>query len=73
MWCCSGGTQAQPEYCDHDWVVEVSRKYRAQRLRPDATNVAPGENAFFADGGEVAFDGMIDDSYGSGTTFEAMY
>ena len=25
------------------------------------------------DGGEVAFDGMIDDSYGSATTFESMF
>ena len=39
----------QPGYYDHVWVVEASRKYRAQRLRPDATTVAPGENAFFAD------------------------
>ena len=49
MWFCTGGTRAQPGYCDHVWAVEASKKYRAQRLRPDATTVAPGENAFFAD------------------------
>ena len=39
----------QAGYCDHVWVVEASRKYRAQRLCPDATTVAPVENAFFAE------------------------
>ena len=39
----------QPGYCDHVWVVEASRKYRVQRLRPDTTTLAPGENSFFAD------------------------
>ena len=32
-----------------------------------------GEESLIGDAGEVAFDGMIDDSYGSSTTFEAMY
>ena len=53
MWCCSGGTRAQPGYCNHVWAVEASRKYRAQRLRPDATTIAPEENAIFADEGSV--------------------
>ena len=32
-----------------------------------------GEDSLIGDYGEVAFDGMIDDSYGSATSFEAMY
>jgi len=32
-----------------------------------------GEESLIGDAGEVAFDGMIEDSYGSSTTFEAMY
>ena len=58
MWFCTGGTRAQPGYCDHVWAVEASRKYRAQRLHPDATTVAPGENAFFADSFKERFAGV---------------
>ena len=32
-----------------------------------------GEDSLIGDYGEFAFDGMIDDSYGSATTFESMY
>ena len=32
-----------------------------------------GSESLIGDNGEIAFDGMIDDSYGSATTFEAMY
>ena len=32
-----------------------------------------GYESLIGDTGEVAFDGMIDDSYGSATTFDAMY
>ena len=32
-----------------------------------------GEDSLIGDYGEFAFDGMIDDSYGSATSFEAMY
>jgi len=32
-----------------------------------------GADSLIGDSGDVAFDGMIDDSYGSATTFEAMY
>ena len=40
----------------------------------DGVRVAlAGEDSLIGDYGEVAFDGMIDDSYGSATTFEAMY
>ena len=32
-----------------------------------------GSESLIGDSGKVAFDGMIDDSYGSATTFQAMY
>lgn len=32
-----------------------------------------GSESLIGDSGEIAFDGMIDDSYGSATTFEAMF
>ena len=35
--------------------------------------VLDGADSLIGDHGSVAFDGMIDDSYGSATTFEAMY
>ena len=35
--------------------------------------VLAGSESLIGDSGEVAFDGIIDDSYGSATTFEAMY
>jgi len=35
--------------------------------------VLAGSESLIGDSGDIAFDGMIDDSYGSATTFEAMY
>jgi len=35
--------------------------------------VLTASESLIGDSGEIIFDGMIDDSYGSATTFEAMY
>ena len=35
--------------------------------------ILPGAESFIGDKGNVAFNGMIDDSYGSSMTFDAMF
>jgi len=65
----TGGTQTYRRF----WDLVFGAIPEGFCEKDGVRRVLAGSESLIRDSGEVPFDGMIDDSYGSATTFEAMY
>jgi len=64
-----GGTHTYSRFRDRVFGAIPEGFSEENRIR----RALAGSESLIGDNGEIAFDGMIDDSNGSATTFEAMY